>query len=77
MLGEIVRIRKGYTYNKTRQPWGHIVIYEALFYNENEKIIGWVGDNKPFTLEKRFRKKSELKRFLNGNGYYDFMIENS
>jgi hypothetical protein len=75
MFGNIVRVRKGFTYNKTRQPWGHVVIYEVLFYKDGDKVLGWVGDNKPFTFDKHFRKKSELKKFLKDCGYFDYTIE--
>ena len=68
MFGKIVRISKGYTYNKARQPWGHIVCYEVDFYKAGEKVLAYHGDD-PITFWKTFHTKSEMKRYLLENGY--------
>jgi hypothetical protein len=68
VFGKIVRIIKDYTYDKTRQPWGHVTCYHVFFCKEGETFSGWIGGER-YTFDKYFRKRVDMKRFLMQNGY--------
>lgn len=41
------------------------VLYTLYFYKDGEPIKGYIADNKPFTFNKSFYKKSDMNKFLN------------
>jgi hypothetical protein len=79
-FGELLRIRKGkYFAGISKIQLGRKALqriqYTALFYDPKEKVLGFIGSNKPFTFSKTTHTKGAMKRFLNENGYTDFIIE--
>jgi hypothetical protein len=70
--GKLIATKKGKKYigksNITHKALYH-VLYGLYFYKENEKIIGYLASDKPFTFSKAFSKKSEAQKFLEDNDY--------
>ena len=42
--------------------------YELACYKEGEKILGYFGQNNPYTFNKIFKKKSDMDKFIIENG---------
>lgn len=40
------------------------VSYQVYFYNDNEKVIGYLAQDKPYTYSKSSSLKSEITKFL-------------
>jgi len=72
IFGRIIATRKGKVYsgksNITHKAL-YNVSYSVYFLNENEKVVGYLASDKPFTFSKSFNKKSDAEKFLEDNGY--------
>jgi hypothetical protein len=76
VFGKLILVLKTYYYNKKRQPWGHLICYEAFFFKDGEKILGEIGGSKNYyTYEKRLKRKKEMENFLKDNGYTNYIIQ--
>jgi hypothetical protein len=70
--GKLITARKSKAYtgkSSITQKALYRVSYQLYFYDENEKVLGYLSDNKPFTHNKAFNKKSEAINYLKVNGY--------
>lgn len=43
------------------------IAYELTCYKEGEKILGYLGQNNPYTFNKIFKKKSDMDKFIKEN----------
>ena len=43
--------------------------YELACYKEGEKILGYFGQDNPYTFNKIFKKKSEMDYFIKENEF--------
>lgn len=43
--------------------------YELVCYKEGEKILGYFGQDNPYTFNKIFKKKSEMDKFIEENEF--------
>lgn len=71
-LGNLVATRRGKTYSGVSDITHktlYRVSYKIFFYRENEKVIGYLADDKPFTFSIGFNKRTEAEKFLKDNGY--------
>ena len=68
--GKIVKSEKIRTYagksNITNKPL-YRTAYELACYKEGEKILGYFGQDNPYTFNKFFKKKSEMNMFIRTN----------
>jgi hypothetical protein len=76
VFGRLILVQKTSYYNRTHQPWGHLVCYHAYFFKDGEKILGEIGGSKNyFTYDKVLKRKKEMESFLKENGYNDYVIQ--
>jgi len=76
--GKLVTIRKQKCYAGKSTITGKAlkrICYIAYFYNDIHKVVGYLGDNNPFTTELFSKSFSELKQHLKQYGYTNFEVE--
>ncbi|MGR6760304.1 hypothetical protein ACU1JV_00475 [Paenibacillus sp. T2-29] len=79
-LGILILVKKGRYFagisNSVpgRKPL-YRTMYEAYFYNSSNKIVAWLGSDKPSTTIVTTRSKANMTKFLVGNGYTEFEIK--
>ena len=70
--GELVSVRREKSYAGKSTITGktlHRIHYAAYFYNSNNKTVGNLGDNKPFTTWLQTKSITELRQHLKDHGY--------
>lgn len=68
--GEIVKAKKIRTYAGKSKITGKALYrtaYELACYKKGNKILGYFGQNNPYTFNKIFKKKSEMDEFIREN----------
>jgi len=76
--GKLVTIRKQKYYAGKSTITGKAlkrICYIAYFYNDIHKVVGYLGDNKPFTTELFSKSFAEIKQHLKQQGYTNFEVE--
>lgn len=69
--GKIVKAEKIRTYagkSEITNKALYRTAYELACYKEGEKILGYFGQDNPYTFNKIFKKKSEMDSFIKENG---------
>lgn len=66
--GKIVKAKKIRTYAGKSKKALYRTAYELACYKKGNKILGYFGQNNPYTFNKIFKKKSEMDEFIRENG---------
>lgn len=69
--GKIIRAEKIRTYagkSDITNKALYRTAYELACYKEGEIILGYFGQDNPYTFNKIFKKKSDMDRFIEENG---------
>lgn len=72
--GRLVKARKTKVYSGKSMITHKVlkrVSYQVYFYDDNEKILGYLAQNKPYTYIKSSNLKSDITKFLIENNYSD------
>lgn len=78
-LGELLSVKKGrYFAGISKSAPGrkalYRTLYEARFYNSSNKVVAWLGSDKPCSTIATTHSKATMTKFLIENGYKDFEI---
>ena len=70
--GKIIKTEKIRTYagkSELTNKALYRTAYELACYKEGEKILGYFGQDNPYTFNKIFKKKSEMDKFIKENEF--------
>jgi hypothetical protein len=78
-LGELILVKKGrYFAGISKTSPGrkalYRTMYEACFYNSSNKVVAWLGSEKPCTTIVTTPNKASMTKFLLDSGYTEFEI---